>query len=57
MNMLSWKQAVTRHQEPVLRKSIWQVINTLIPYLSVCGLMIWTLYIVHSPEIRPSNKR
>ena len=43
--MLSWKQAVTRHQEPILRKSIWQVINTVIPYLSLCGLMIWTLHI------------
>jgi len=43
MNMLSWKQAVTRHQEPVLRKSIWQVINTLIPYLTLCGVMIWSL--------------
>ena len=31
MNMLSWKQAVARHQEPILRKSVWQVINTLIP--------------------------
>ena len=43
MNMLSWKQAVTRHQEPVLRKSVWQVINTLIPYLTLCGVMIWSL--------------
>jgi omega-6 fatty acid desaturase (delta-12 desaturase) len=29
----------------MLRKSIWQVINTLIPYLALCGLMIWTLHI------------
>jgi len=43
MNMLSWKQAVTSHQEPVLRKSVWQVINTLIPYLTLCGVMIWSL--------------
>jgi len=43
--MSSWNQAVARHQEPMLRKSVWQVINTLIPYLSLCGLMIWTLQI------------
>jgi acyl-lipid omega-6 desaturase (Delta-12 desaturase) len=43
MNMLSWKQAVARHQEPILRKSVWQVINTLVPYLALCGLMIWSL--------------
>ncbi len=43
--MLSWKQAVARYQEPMLRKSIWQVVNTLIPYLSLSGLMIWTLHV------------
>jgi omega-6 fatty acid desaturase (delta-12 desaturase) len=43
--MVSWKQAVTRYQEPMLRKSIGQLINTLIPYFFLCGLMIWTLHI------------
>jgi acyl-lipid omega-6 desaturase (Delta-12 desaturase) len=43
--MLSWKQAVARHQEPMLRKSLWQVINSLVPYLALCALMIWTLQI------------
>ena len=41
--MMSWKLAVIRYQEPMLRKSIWQVVNTLVPYLALCGLMIWTL--------------
>jgi omega-6 fatty acid desaturase (delta-12 desaturase) len=41
--MMSWKQAVLKYQEPMLRKSIWQVINSLIPYLALCGLMIWSL--------------
>ena len=41
--MISWKQALIRYQEPMLRKSIWQVVNTLVPYLALCGLMIWTL--------------
>jgi len=43
MNLLTWKEAVTRHQEPILRKSVWQVINTLVPYLTLCGLMTWSL--------------
>src|SRR6266478_4451794 len=43
--MLSWKRAVIRYQEPMLRKSIWQVVNTLVPYLALCGLMIWTLHV------------
>ncbi|TMD02456.1 MAG: fatty acid desaturase [Chloroflexi bacterium] len=43
--MMPWKQAVAKYQEPMLRKSIWQVINTVVPYLSLSGLMIWTLHI------------
>src|SRR2546426_90298 len=43
--MMSWKQAVIRYQEPMLRKSVWQVINSLVPYLALCGLMIWTLHV------------
>jgi omega-6 fatty acid desaturase (delta-12 desaturase) len=45
VEIASWKQAVARHQEPMLRKSIWQVINTLVPYLALCGLMYWTLHV------------
>ncbi|MGH9796578.1 MAG: fatty acid desaturase [Candidatus Polarisedimenticolia bacterium] len=29
----------------MLRKSIWQVINTLVPYVALTGLMIWTLHL------------
>src|SRR5437773_7502707 len=43
--MLSWKQAIAKHQKPMLRKSIWQVLNTFIPYLGLCVLMFWTLHI------------
>lgn len=38
-----WKQAVAAWQKPVLRSSIWQIVNTLIPYFGLWGLMIWTL--------------
>ncbi len=43
--MLSWKQAVAKHQGPVLRTSVGQVINSFIPYFCLCGLMYWTLQI------------
>ena len=39
---LSWKAVVAEHQKPVLRSSIWQVVNTIIPYLALWGLMILT---------------
>ena len=41
--MLSWKQAIAKHREPMLRNSIWQIINSFVPYLCLCGLMYWTL--------------
>ena len=39
----AWKQAVAEHRQPVLRRSVWQLVNSLIPYLALWGLMIWTL--------------
>jgi len=41
----SWKEAVARYQNPVLRSSIWQLGNSLVPYLVLWGLMIWSLSI------------
>lgn len=43
MAIVSWKQAIAKHQVPRLRKSLWQILNTLIPYLALCGVMYWTL--------------
>ncbi len=42
---LAWKQAVAGHRKPVLRSSVWQIVNSVIPYLALWGLMIWTLHI------------
>ena len=36
-----WK-AIAKHQEPRLRRSIWQLVNTLIPYAALLSLMAWT---------------
>jgi omega-6 fatty acid desaturase (delta-12 desaturase) len=41
----AWKQAVAEHRKPVLRSGLWQLGNSLIPYLTLWGLMIWTLNI------------
>jgi len=41
----AWKQAVAEHRKPVLRSSVWQLANSLLPYLALWGLMIWTLNI------------
>jgi omega-6 fatty acid desaturase (delta-12 desaturase) len=40
---LPWKQMVARHEKPVLLSSVWQLLNSLIPYLALWGLMVWTL--------------
>jgi len=42
---LAWKQAIAEHRKPVLRSSVWQLVNSVIPYLALWGLMIWTLHI------------
>ena len=40
-----WKQAIAEHRKPVLRSGLWQICNSLIPYLALWGLMVWTLNI------------
>jgi omega-6 fatty acid desaturase (delta-12 desaturase) len=41
----AWKQAAAEHRKPVLRRSVWQLVNSLAPYIALWGLMIWTLHI------------
>jgi omega-6 fatty acid desaturase (delta-12 desaturase) len=38
-----WKQIVTRYEQPALRHSLWQLINTLIPYGALWYLMYLSL--------------
>jgi acyl-lipid omega-6 desaturase (Delta-12 desaturase) len=40
---MSWKQTVAAHREPVLRSALWQLGNSVIPYLALWGLMVWSL--------------
>jgi omega-6 fatty acid desaturase (delta-12 desaturase) len=41
----SWKTAIAAYRRPVLRRSVFQILTTLIPYLGLWGVMIWTLQI------------
>jgi acyl-lipid omega-6 desaturase (Delta-12 desaturase) len=38
-----WKQIVTRYEQPALRRSLWQLINTLLPYVALWYLMYLSL--------------
>ncbi len=37
-----WNEAIAKHLEPRLRRSIWQLVNTLLPYAAFMSLMAWT---------------
>jgi omega-6 fatty acid desaturase (delta-12 desaturase) len=37
----SWYEATARFEKPDLRKSIWQIANTLIPYVFLWVVMVW----------------
>ena len=42
-NRLNWRQAVADFQRADHRRSTWQLVNTLIPYLALWVLMILSL--------------
>jgi acyl-lipid omega-6 desaturase (Delta-12 desaturase) len=41
----NWRKIVGRYQKPDYLKSIWQLGNTLVPYIFLWGLMIWSLQV------------
>lgn len=38
-----WKEIVMRYQKPSTRRGVWQVVNTLIPYIGLWCLMYFTV--------------
>jgi omega-6 fatty acid desaturase (delta-12 desaturase) len=36
-----WSDEIARHQEPRTMRSVWQLVNTLLPYAALMGLMVW----------------
>lgn len=43
MNKSQWNAKLKAYATPSLVKSTWQLVNTIVPYLSLNGLMIWML--------------
>src|SRR5215471_13163979 len=39
----SWQQVVAKYQNPSLRRSLWQVANTFVPYAVLLILMYFSL--------------
>jgi omega-6 fatty acid desaturase (delta-12 desaturase) len=38
-----WREAIAPYQKPMAYRSLWQIINSFVPYFIVWGLMIWSL--------------
>ncbi len=41
----TWQALVAKYQTPQLRRSIWQIVNSFVPYLALWYLMQWSLEI------------
>ena len=39
----TWKQVIAKYQQPEMGHSIWQIINTLVPYIALWVLMVLSL--------------
>jgi omega-6 fatty acid desaturase (delta-12 desaturase) len=44
----AWYQAVSKYSQPNLRKAIWQLVNTFVPYLALWVLMVRTVQLGYS---------
>ena len=41
----NWKQIVARYQQPSVPRAVWQLVNTLVPYIGLWVLMYFTVSI------------
>ena len=41
----NWKQIVARYQQPSVARAVWQLVNTLVPYIGLWALMHFTMAI------------
>jgi omega-6 fatty acid desaturase (delta-12 desaturase) len=41
----AWRKIVANYQNPVIRKSVWQLINTLVPYIALWLIMVYAIKI------------
>jgi omega-6 fatty acid desaturase (delta-12 desaturase) len=42
-NPPAWKHIVAKYQQPCLRRAVWQLVNTLVPYVALWVLMYFTV--------------
>lgn len=40
---VNWRKIVSKYQVPDTWRSIWQIVNTLIPYFALWGVMFWSV--------------
>jgi omega-6 fatty acid desaturase (delta-12 desaturase) len=40
---IRWQPIVAKYAKPDLKRSLWQVANTILPYFVLWGLMIWSI--------------
>ena len=40
-----WKEVVARYQKPSVARSVWQIVNTVVPYIAIWALMYVTVQI------------
>ena len=40
---IRWQPIVAKYAKPDMRRSLWQVANTLVPYFVLWGLMVWSI--------------
>lgn len=38
-----WKEIVARYQKPSVGRAVWQIVNTIVPYVALWFLMYWSL--------------
>ncbi|MCX6896804.1 MAG: fatty acid desaturase, partial [Verrucomicrobia bacterium] len=42
-DIAAWKEIVARYQNPSVARSVWQILNTVGPYLALWALMYWSM--------------
>lgn len=42
---MAWKEIVAKYEQPALGRSIWQIVNTFVPYVGIWCLMYWTMQV------------
>jgi len=45
MTQKEWNKALSKYAQPNLRKAIWQILNTFIPYLALWAIMIRLIHL------------